>query len=240
MSMVSWFTNGTVLEAAAKVGNENLIIMLLTKSVKVDTNSGEYYTTLRATIATDHLGVVKLLLEAGANPNMKTEASHSTKANRYTIEAFNSAAEIAAESANITMFELLLDHGMELSPDVLENTFAKASGAPGLEDKLKMIVFLVSKGADIKKYGVLAAFFASDWNKTVEPLQKLISLGTPLDFALTGYIGSALMHAIERGRKEIFQVLLNAGANVNLGAGDSGTALITAIDKVAPRWRPSC
>lgn len=223
---------GTVLQAAASTSNEDLVAMLLAKSVEVDTIGGEYGTALRAAVAMNHEGVVRLLLDAGANPNMRMEASHSTKANNFTNELFSSVVEIAAELANITMFQLLLDYGMELSPDVLENAFVKAVNTPEPDSKLKeMVEFLVSKGADIKRHGGLALFFASGWNRPVKVVRELISLGAPVNFAVTGDIGSALMHAIEEGNKEIFEALLDAGADINLGAGESGTALITATAK---------
>jgi ankyrin repeat protein len=222
---------GSIIQVAAATGNETLVTHCLSNNVDVNAVGGEYGTALRAAIAMEHEPIVKLLLDAGAEIDIKATGFHSTKANEWTNSNFNSTLEVATASCNTSIFQLLLDHDMALAPEYLENALVQAVLARGLENKLKMLNYLISKGADIKKHGGKALFFACEWSGKIEVVQRLISLGAPLNWSWDGDTGSALMNAIDRDHKDFVLALLDAGADVNLAAGRSGTALIQAIEK---------
>ena len=222
---------GSIIQAAAAFGNEPLVDRCLRNNVDTNVVGGEYGTALRAAVAMEHENIVKLLLEVGAQIDNKASAFHSTKANEWSNNTFSSTLEVATASCNISIFQLLLDHGMTLSPQYLENAITEAVTTLGVGNKSKMLDFLISKGADVKKYGGKGLFFACEWNGKIEIVQKLISLGAPLNWSWDGDTGSALMNAIGRGHKDMALVLLDAGTDVNLAAGRSGTALIQAIEK---------
>lgn len=220
---------GSILQAAAATGNEPLVRLLLSKGVDINTVGGEFGTALRASIAMEFESITKLLLDAGADINVEVTASHTTKADRVSVTEFKSVLQVATASCNLSFLQLLLDHGMVLSPEYLEDTLVQAVKGNNQENKLK-IDFLVSKGADMKMYGGRALRDACDWNGPIAIVHKLLSLGAPVNWAIEGYLGSALMTAVKRGDGEIIQALLDAGADVNLVSGDNGTALIQAIE----------
>ena len=223
-------TYGSILQAAVTFGNETLVQHLLGNNVDVDVAGGEYGTALRAAIAMEHESIVQLLLEAGADMNIKVETFHCTKSRIHSNSHFNSALEVATASCNTSIFQLLLDHGMVFTAETTEAALVQAVKAYTLEDNLKMLALLVLHGADVKKQGGKALFFACESDK-IEVLRKLLSLGAPVNWSWDGDTGSPLMMAIDRGYEDLALELLEAGADINLAAGRSGTALIHAIEK---------
>jgi ankyrin repeat protein len=222
----------TILQTAATFGNRDLVKLLLGRGVDVDVIGGEFGTALRAAIAMEHESVAKLLLDAGAQVNIEATASHSTKADRFCSSPFHSTLEVAVASCNTSIFKLLDDYGMARTRKSVENALVRAVQTPGIENKLKMLDCLISTGIDVKRYGGQALLFACSWSGKTEVVKLLLSLGAPIDWTYQfAAIGSPLMHAIDNENKEVTQVLLDAGADVNLAAGETGTALITAVDK---------
>jgi ankyrin repeat protein len=222
----------TILQTAARFGNEALVKLLISRGVDVDVIGGEFGTALRAAVAMEHESIVKLLLDASAQVNIEAVASHSTKADSFSSSPFHSTLEVAVSSCNTSIFKLLDNYGMVRTPKTVEDALVRAVLIPGVENNLKMLDCLISTAADVKKYGGKALLFASSWSGKPEVVELLLSFGAPIDWTYeSATIGSPLMHAISDENKEVIQVLLDAGADVNLAAGETGTALITAIDK---------
>jgi ankyrin repeat protein len=222
----------TILQTAATFGNGDLVKLLLGRGVDVDVIGGEFGTALRAAIAMEHESVAKLLLDAGAQVNIEATASHSTKADSFCSSPFHSTLEVAVASCNTSIFNLLDDYGMARTRKSVENALVRAVQTPGIENKLKMLDCLISTGVDVKRYGGRALLYACSWSGKTKVVKLLLSLGAPIDWTYEfAAIGSPLMHAIDNENKEVTQVLLDAGADVNLAAGETGTALITAVDK---------
>lgn len=163
--------------------NEALVRLLLNKGVEVKIVGGKFSTALRAAVAIESESITRLLLDAGADINVEVTASHTTKDNKWFNTEFTSTLQLASASCNVSIFQLLLDHGMVLSPEYIEEALAQVVTANTLENKLKMIDFLVAKGTDIKRYGSRALISACGYNSEIEIVHKLLSLGAPLNWA---------------------------------------------------------
>jgi len=88
------------------------------------------------------------------------------------------------------------------------------------ENQVKMMEFLVSKGVDVRTYrGKAAVSACGSWHDNIDVVRHLISLGAPFEPAIDGesWANSGLIRAVDRGRRDVIETLLDAGANVNFG-----------------------
>ena len=225
---------GSVLQAAAFVGNETLVTYLLNHDVEVNLVGGEFGTAIRAAIAMDHESIVEGLLLTGVDANIDAPATHTLR-NRGHYREFKSTVEVAVASCNTKILQVLLNHGMMLDPQYLEDALEHLVSA-GIEpeNQLKMIDFLVSKGVDVRTHGGKAVVSACAWRRdNLDVVRELISLGAPFETTVDeeSWADSGLIHAVDSGRRDVIEILLNAGADVNFGRCKNGSVLDRAIDK---------
>jgi len=146
----------------------------------------------------DHLEYIKLLLEAGANPNARMVESTETRTvftNQWLDEDGATAFLRASQSGDVELMKLLLAHGAD----------------PHINTKLEVTPLAVAAGIGWVE-GV-----TSEWSteQTVEAVKMLLALGIdPNHQANTGRV--ALHGAAHKGATEVVRVLVAAGARLDI------------------------
>ncbi|KAF5491863.1 Ankyrin repeat and KH domain-containing protein 1 [Colletotrichum siamense] len=197
---INEITGTTSLIVAAKVGNTDLVRLLLERDVDVNTSDGGALTTAAST---GHVKIAKLLLDHGAEVNARS----------------GKALDAAVEGGHLEMAKLLFDYSAEVN----------ASGGKSLEQavwqgNLEIVKLLVGRGAEINAGGGIALTSAANGNH-LEIARLLIEGGAEINSS----DGEALWHAAAEGHFEMAKLLLECGADANLrGKFGKVTALGTA------------
>ena len=160
----------------------------------------------------------------GENPS-----SSSRKATAWPLD-------VAVQQAQVDMVKLLLANGAKFHGGEL----AKAAFADNQDESLAMITALVQAGADVnslndKLVGGLSftALYAASLKGNKDAVKLLLAQpGVKLDETNDGG-DTALMVAAEGGHAEIVEMLLKAGANVNITDIGGETAITRAQKTLA-------
>ena len=151
----------------------------------------------------DHLDLIKQLLARGADPNARMRSSTETRTiftHQWLHEEGATPFLRAAQSGDMTLLRLLLDHGADpsIATEDLTTPLMVASGIGWVE-------------------GV-----TYEWSpaQTVDTVKLLLELGADVDAQnLDGQ--TALMGAGHKGRNDVVQLLVDSGAD--LGIRDIGS-----------------
>ena len=158
---------------------------------------------------------VRLLLENGADVNLKGNGSHGM-----------SALYKAACQNRMTVVELLLDNDADVN--LVGGYYGSALQASSSQGYMSMVELLLRYGADVNlaggKYG--SALQAASYEGHIPTVQLLLRHGA--DVNLAGGYGSALQAASRFSHDSVVQLLLDNGADVKMGGGMYGSALIAA------------
>ena len=170
-------------------------------------------------------GMIRLLLEAGADPN---------GANGLGATALMQAAA----SGNVDAVRLLLDRSTD--PNAVEPVRGQTAlmFAAAL-DRAEVISMLVARGADLNRIGKVSSIGKPQMDEDGNPIpsnakDSRTGRGTVANIAanaprvMGGF--SALHYAARDGKTAAMRTLVEAGADVNaVTAGDSSSALVVAI-----------
>ena len=192
-------------------GQTNEVRHILSSGI-VDMNfkNKEGYTTLMCAAKFGRIGVVKLLLDRGANPNELT---------------ITTPLHVAAEYCHPDVVKVLLVGGAEPNKGNIDGDSALMSAASQChEDVVKL---LLDRGADanmINKSGMTALhvviaggkprcdYAYSSWPKITKVIQLLLSQGA--DPNMADQAGETPLHyAAEKGQPGVVQCLLDRGAD---------------------------
>jgi ankyrin repeat protein len=146
---------------------------------------------------------VERLLKAGADPNTATQEGETP-------------LMTASRSGSVETVKMLLDHGADLKAQEAWRgqtplMWAAAESHPGV------ISLLIQRGADVNAKSAVFDFTQL----------KAKAGSVPMNFPRGGF--TALLFAARQGDLESSQMLLTAGANVNLPDPDGTTPLLAAI-----------
>eukprot|EP00756_Hemistasia_phaeocysticola_P047580 Hpha_TRINITY_DN22058_c0_g1::TRINITY_DN22058_c0_g1_i1::g.112160::m.112160/K10380/ANK; ankyrin len=198
--------NRGALCAAARLGLPELAIALIEAGAEVDAAFGPRFSTpLLEAARNARVDMVRVLARGGANVNRSCNAVKPLT--------------VAAEMANGVLLTALLEQGAEPTPLAM----VKASNH-GERSARILLPALLRFGGDVN---------AKD-SKGWTPLTAAIKTGSlcPVLFLLEKGakpdLASALIVAIENGRRAIAKVLIERGANVNQAADDGETPLSCA------------
>jgi uncharacterized protein len=155
----------------------------------------------------DHLDFIKRLLTAGAKTNLRMRSSTETRT-VFTHQWLNEEGATpflrAAQSGDLVLMKLLLEHGADASIATLHNVtpLMVASGIGWVE-------------------GV-----TYEWSpqQTLETVKFLLDLGANVNAQDTLDGRTALMGAAHKGRNDVIQLLVDRGADLSLhdiGSRDS-------------------
>lgn len=212
------YSKTPVLTTAAQRGATEIVEKLLAAGASIDVVSGWERTPLRAAAMWGHVGVVRLLLTAGADPNPRSERGS------ILMEAVASTRHRAGRDALETV-SLLLDAGAVVRPqDDSAVVLAVAADIPAAALRL-----LLDRGADpnaTRSDGTPAIVLATI-RREEGLVDELIRFGADVD-APDRDGRTALMHAVERGLTRMAACLLCAGADKDKAAPDGSSAHLLA------------
>ncbi|TGO08253.1 hypothetical protein BTUL_0219g00220 [Botrytis tulipae] len=231
--------NGTALQTAAWASQIEVVKILLEKGAAVNAQGGNFGGALQraadATSLYNNVGttieLLELLINHGAEINMSGGIWGSPFA--AVVKGFGS---IDFNDGEIDpRIQLLIDRGADVNLPPGKNGNALIAAAS--HGNIKLMELILDRGADIDTltdYGDTALAIASDtpWKAHPDAVRFLLRRGADVDLHFSS-LGSSLrgppiQRAAKRGRLEIVQILLHAGADLNAGAGQAGTALCAA------------
>lgn len=212
----------TPLMLASREGRDDVVAWLISQGVDVNFDATSRPAIFYATWK-EHVGIVKLLLNAGAKTAMSPEL-HKILPNQEPLVA------LAAGSNDATFVDLLLDHGAPLTD--ASSTGRTALMAAAQEANAEMVDHLLEKGADPNAQnskGETALMLAINYQPAYV-LENLLDHGAKLE-AKDGNGRTALMWAAYFILNEQVHVLVNRGADINATDAQGETALTLAGDR---------
>jgi len=210
---------------AARSGNTSEVKRLVSSGAELDEQSRYGWTALMFAAWKGHTRSVRILLEAGADPNVVSDSVPS----RFETVAGHpptSALQEAVRNGRLTIAKILIEGGATIDP----GSVALAGRTGGVE----FMSYLVQEGADLNTSSrnafhatPLCTAAASGHLKTV---QWLIENGADPNQVAASQ--TALKEAVDNDEQNIVRYLLENGANPNIVYGRyEKTALITAVTK---------
>ncbi|KAJ7245625.1 hypothetical protein B0H12DRAFT_1220682 [Mycena haematopus] len=167
----------------------------------------------------DHIEIVHLLLNNGANMNL-------------VAGEYGSALTAASYHANIAIVRLLIENNANIN--LAGRKYGTALAAACYKGNLDTIYLLLDTGVDLNvaggEYG--SALAAASYSAFFDIVNLLLMGGADVNSA-GGIYGTALGAASYGGHLVIVRLLLKKGASVNLAGGEYGSALGAATYKGA-------
>ena len=208
----------TIFVSAAKLGEIDIVRSLIARGIDVDASAGPVTrrTALEQAVFFQHPRIVKLLLNAGADP--KTQLNSESWLLNATLEGphileilemlFNEGADVnavhdwetndrgllltnAVEDGDHKIIRFLLDAGANI--DAFDGPFGTALHRAVSNDDVESVQILIDAGADMEATAKDLAYENKYYNLLRTPIQQ----------------------ASLEGNAEIVQVLVNEGADVN-------------------------
>lgn len=147
----------------------------------------------------DHLDFIKELLAAGANPNQRMHSSTETRTvftNQWLVEDGATPFLRAAQSGDLVLMKLLVDHGAD----------------PSLSTDYKVTPLMVASGIGWVE-GV-----TYEWSpqETLETVKYLLEHGADVNAQDSEDLRTALMGAAHKGRNDVVELLVQHGADLSL------------------------
>lgn len=186
-----------------------------------------------------HTKIVKLLLNAKADPNLKRDAFSA-----HNLDPFNenvgrhklinvdyTALMLAAKNNHPDIVKLLLDAKAE--PNAQNHYKNTALILAAIEGHPEIIKLLLNAGADpnIKNHENVTALLEAAARGHTEIVKQLLKHRKVNINVQNNHGVSSLMHAAWHGHTEIAKLLIDAGANKNLKNSSGNTALDSAKHK---------
>ncbi|KAF3393739.1 putative ankyrin repeat protein [Penicillium rolfsii] len=200
-------THMTALHVAAHFGLGLLMAVLLDGEHNLDLRDVNDRTPLHYAAENGHQDVVKLLLDKGADSNIKDNYRSLTP------------LHYAVENGNWEVLKLLLEYGA--NPNIEGNGFYNQTPLYDAveKDNQEMVKLLLDKGADPnimgKSFFSRTALHYAVENGYLEMVKLLLNKGADPQIQ-DSYRGLTPLHcAAKKGHEEMVEMLLDAGANPN-------------------------
>ena len=220
----------SALQLAAKAGNVEIAALLISKGAIVNVATEWSLTPLQAALRADDIEMVRLLLNARADPNLSGNGEGLARQAGVTSGRWFVECPLwwALTRGRTDLVDILVDHGAVIDPRDASRVDSALSIASriGDEDKAR---YLLQQGADVNAPacdwdGRTALQAAAEWGH-LEGCQLLIQAGadtnaapapSPTFRADNGTIGvTALIAAVHSGNITLVKLLIDSGADVN-------------------------
>ncbi|KAJ6456736.1 ankyrin repeat-containing domain protein [Mycena sanguinolenta] len=193
--------NGTALHTAAFFGHEKSVRLLVNNGAQMKSGSAQNgQDALWAASQNGHTGIVRLLIEGGADVNANgRQALRTASEKRYT-----------------DIIELLIKHGAQIDGDVVpilidNGSYRYAVLAASEKGRGGIVKLLIDGGANINGDGWYSPLYIASKNGHEEIVKLLVEAGADIEHQWPLYAAS------ERGHQNIVKILIEAGANIELG-----------------------
>lgn len=233
---INEITGTTSLIVAAKVGNIDLVRLLLDRDADVHASDGGALTTAAST---GHVKIAKLLLDHGAEVNASGGKSLEQAVWQGNLEMvkllvgrgaeINAGGGIALTSAaNGNRFEiakLLIERGAKINSSDGEALWHAAA-----EGHFEMAKLLLECGADANlrgKFGKATALGMAKSSKKLDFIRLLLSHGAEVNNKGNGLL---LHEAVVGEDEDCLRLLLEHGAEVDVASFDGKTAFLRAAE----------
>ena len=208
---------GEALEASAFYGHDKVFKLLLGYGADVNTIGPHGGTALRAAVERENNRIFQILLDHGADVNI----SHGSN---------GTALQAAALNGNQMMLEKLIHHGAEI--DAISRPRYGPTGSTALqtataEERQDIFDLLLLHGANVDIQGSSGTALHEAASISNLGMVKTL-LGHGACATIKSIRGSTPLHEVSRsygGDKNIVELLLSHGANVNAQDSDYCTAL---------------
>ncbi|XP_037836942.1 dynein heavy chain 12, axonemal isoform X2 [Kryptolebias marmoratus] len=200
----------TAMHEVAKVGNVDILMLLLRNGGRVNQKDVMGLTPLAVAAEHGHLHTTEILLNCGSKVNSQACNGESVLMD-------------AAGSGNTACIQLLLDNGADPNlPSITGHLPIHKAAYAGHYNALKMLIPLTSKKA-IKEAGQSPVHSAVEGRQS-HCLQLLLACGFDVNYRMNTRNSenyqdlrrSALYFAVSNGDVECTKILLDAGAKTNL------------------------
>ncbi|KAJ6011194.1 hypothetical protein N7451_002606 [Penicillium sp. IBT 35674x] len=191
---------GTPLYIASNAGFKDLAVLLIDGGAHINklvkTYGGVHYTALMIACIKDHLNMVELLLEKGADAN---------------IQGADCALHSACEKNNLKIVQLLVRHGADV------NFRREYGNSLAYTCSLEVAQFLIDNGADVNAKGVISnALVKASEKDHLDIVRVLIENGADVNAkGMEDEHGNALFKASSEGNYEVVKLLLESGADAD-------------------------
>lgn len=169
---------------------------------------------------------VRLLLEAGADPNATFHRGDAPQFSQTPLM-------VASENASITAVKLLFDHGADLKTEI-ERMWSPLIGAVKI-NSAEMVKLLLERGCnpnDLDDFIKAPISWAAPHGDNREKVEALISYGADIN-ASDSHLETPLMMATRHGNLSMVDYLLDQGSTVSAEDIVGNTALFYAS---GPGW----
>ncbi|KAK8208081.1 ankyrin repeat-containing domain protein [Phyllosticta capitalensis] len=218
-----WRSCNDALHYASEIGATSVIKALLYNGANINSvGDCEHSTTLHHALQDEHFEVLEMLLDHGADVNIRSPLLAATQSGNPRIvqlllnhgadpnacdESSSSALHTAALEGHMEIFQMLLDHGASTQVAKSLLYYVASSGC------LEIVLKLLEQGADAnaEMYGIPLVAASSSGHLAV--VKILVNFGADL-FAREkdGGRHTPLSAASSRGHREIVRFLLKCGA----------------------------
>ena len=199
---------------AAKIGNTEVVKLLLKENVDVNIQKENGVTALMLASQKGHTQVVKLLLKENADVNIQNN-------NGWT------ALMIASQNSHTQVVELLLKENADVN--IQEKDGWTALMLASQKGHTQVVKLLLKENADVniqKKDGWTALMIACQ-NRYTQVVELLLKENADVNFQDEEGV-TALMLACQNGHSQVVELLLKENADVNIQTEDGWTALMIA------------
>jgi ankyrin repeat protein len=217
---------GNPLQAAAYVGNKEIVETLLQHGASVNMQGGRYGNALQAAAYVNgwnpSVELVRFLIDQGADLN--TTSGEYGNALQAAVAA--SSMDLKRKRHIFPIARLLLDSGLDIN--LKGGYYGSTLAAAAQSGNLEIVGFLLDNGAQIDmggRFGCPLAVAAGARHKAM--VELLIHRGANIN-AQDENGETALGHAVSGGDLDIVRFLLRNNANVNLGENDCCPLRISA------------
>ena len=227
--------------AAAVESDVDRVASLLELGADVNSSKDEEgYTPLVAGCASDSTVLIKLLIERGADVNMRADVTVEERSYLFT------PLGTALSEGHEEVAALLIEHGADVNTVGVEckvggitvsATPLMLAAMEGLQHATKLLLECgaeVDKETEMSSGGESLAFTALMFaaTSTAEVATLLLDHGAQVKFQGSHGGGTALMLASAHGRYKVAELLLERGAQVDLQTSEGWwTALMYAVEK---------